>query len=43
MAWKAEVAIPAGDQYHIIREVLPLDFGLLKYNDIGFKNVEHSL
>lgn len=43
MAWKAEVAIPPGNEDHIIREVLSLNLGLLKHDDVGLEDVKHSL
>lgn len=32
---KAEVDIPAGDENHVISEILPLDFQLLHDDDVG--------
>ena len=43
MAWKAEVTIPSGNQYHVIREVLSLDLGLLEYNNVSLEDIEHNL
>ena len=40
---EAEIAIPTRNEYHIIREVLSLNFCFLKNDNIGFENVEHSL
>lgn len=40
---QAKVAVPSGNQNHIIGEILTLDFSLLKDYNIGFENVEHGL
>lgn len=42
-AREREVAIPSGDEHHIIAEVLPLDFRFLEDDNIGFEYVEHGL
>ena len=39
---QAEIAIPAIEYYHVITQVLSLDFEFLHDNDIGFENVEHG-
>ncbi len=43
MARKAEVAVPSWNEYHIVREILALNFGFLEHHNIGFEYVEHSL
>jgi hypothetical protein len=40
---ETEVDVPAGDQNHVIAEILPLDLGLLHHNDVGFQGVKHGL
>lgn len=39
---QAEVTVPAGDQDHVVTQVLLLNLELLHDNDVGLKNVEHS-
>lgn len=43
MLGKAEVTVPPRNEYHVIGQVLTLDLGLLKYDNVGFEDIEHCL
>ena len=39
---QAEVAVPAGNEHHVIGQVLALDLELLHDDDVGLEDVEHG-
>lgn len=43
MLGKAEITIPSRNEYHVIGKILPLDLGLLEYDDVSFEDIEHGL
>lgn len=42
MLGQAEVAVPAWDKHHVVRQVLTLDLELLHDDDVRLENVEHG-
>lgn len=41
--WQAEEDVPAGHQHHVVRQILPLDLGLLHDDDVRLQDIEHGL
>jgi hypothetical protein len=40
---KAEIAVPARDEHHVIFQVLPLNLEFLHDDNVGLKDVEHGV
>jgi hypothetical protein len=43
MLRKAEVAVPSGNQNHVVSQVLPLNLQLLHNDNIGLQNIKHGI
>lgn len=43
MLGKAEIAVPARDEHHVILQVLPLNLEFLHDDNVRLKDVEHGV